>query len=222
MTTETVTPADTTPVTPDARTRTQLAALTVAMLGWGVVSLAQAATRDGFDILRHPLSLLSTGDLGWLQITDFVVAGALAIVGARGLRSALRGTPGGVWAPRLVSAAGVGLVGAGAMVMDPGANFPVGAPADLPLVSWHAYGHMVAGTVTFVSLIAACFVLGHHATRTGRRGAAVVSRVAGLALAAGWAWAMVGGVAGTLTLAIGAITAMVWIAAVAARLRRTA
>jgi hypothetical protein len=32
---------------------------------------------------------------------------------------------------------------------------------------------------------------------------------------------MTGGVAGTLTLAVGAIVAMVWIAAVALRLRRT-
>ena len=73
----------------------------------------------------------------------------LVLVGARGLREALRGTPGGVWAPRLARAAGIGLVAAGVLVMDPGANFPVGAPADLPLVSWHAVrphdrGHRVA------------------------------------------------------------------------------
>jgi hypothetical protein len=220
MTTETVTPADTTPATPDARTRTQLAALTVAMLGWGLVSLAQAATRDGFDILRHPLSLLSTGDLGWLQIANFVVAGVLALVGARGLRTAMRGTPGGVWAPRLVAAAGLGLVAAGFLVMDPGANFPVGAPDDLPLVSWHAVGHMVAGTVSFTALIAACFVLARHLTRTGRRAHAIACRVAGLSLALGWGWAMGGGVAGTLTLAVGAVAAMLALAGVAALVRR--
>ena len=35
-----------------------------------VVSLTQAATRAGFDLTRHPLSALSNGDLGWLQITN--------------------------------------------------------------------------------------------------------------------------------------------------------
>ncbi|MHC1562055.1 DUF998 domain-containing protein [Actinomycetospora sp. C-140] len=224
MSTPTRTPARTPAATavsePDTRAR--LGLLAAGLIGWAVVSTVQAATRAGFDILVHPLSLLSTGDLGWLQIANFVVAGVLTVAGARGLRQALRGTPGGVWAPRLVAASGVGLVLAGAMVMDPGANFPVGAPADLPLVTWHAYGHMVAGTLTFTTLIAACCVLGRHFSRGGRRDLAAASRVAGLALVAGWGWAMVGGASGTLTLAIGAITAMVWVATVALRLRRTA
>jgi hypothetical protein len=204
----------------DDRTRAALGALVVGLPLWGAVSIVQAATREGFDILRHPLSLLATGDLGWLQIANFVLAGVLTFVGASGLRGALRGTPGGVWAPRLARSAGVGLVAAGVLVMDPGANFPVGAPADLPLVSWHAYGHMVAGTVSFTSLIALCFVLGRHLSRTGQRGLSAVSRVAGLGLVIGWMWAMVGGPGGTLTLAVGAIGAMVAVAVVAARLRR--
>ena len=219
MSTSTVTPAASTTAT-DGRTRAALGALAVGPPLWAAVSIVQAATREGFDILRHPLSLLATGDLGWLQIANFVVAGVLTVVGASGLRGALRGTPGGVWAPRLARGAGIGLVAAGVLVMDPGANFPVGAPADLPLVSWHAFGHMVAGTVSFTSLIALCFVLGRHLTRTGQRGLAVVSRVAGLGLATGWAWAIAGGTAGTLTLAIGAIGSLVWVAVVAARLRR--
>ena len=220
MTTTAVAPAVTTTAVTRTRTRRQLAALAVGFPLWAAVSVAQAATREGFDILRHPLSLLSTGDLGWLQITNFVVAGVLAVVGARGLRTALHGTPGGVWAPRFVAAAGIGLVAAGFLVMDPGANFPVGAPDDLPLVSWHAVGHMVAGTVSFTSLIAACFVLARHLTRTGRRGLAIACRVAGLSLALGWGWAMGGGAAGTLTLAVGAIAAMLAVAGVAALVRR--
>jgi hypothetical protein len=219
MTTTAVTTTTASASAADARTRRQLAALAVGFPLWAAVSVAQAATREGFDILRHPLSLLSTGDLGWLQIANFVVAGVLALVGAVGLRTAMRGTPGGVWAPRLVAAAGLGLVAAGFLVMDPGANFPVGAPDDLPLVSWHAVGHMVAGTVSFTALIAACFVLARHLTRTGRRAHAIACRVAGLSLALGWGWAMGGGSAGTLTLAVGAIAAMLAVAGVAALVR---
>jgi hypothetical protein len=84
-------------------------------------------------------------------------------------------------------------------------------------MSWHSYGHMVAGTVTFAALIAACYVLGRHFRRAGRRRDAVASRVAGTALLAGDLWAMSGGTAGSLTLAVGAITAMLWISVVAAR-----
>jgi hypothetical membrane protein len=203
-------------------TRSSLLCAAVAAPLWAVVSLAQAVTRDGFDLTRHPLSALSNGDLGWLQITNFLVAGVLTVVGASGLRRALRATPGGRWAPRLVRVNGLGMIAAGIFVMDPGDGFPVGTPAGLPAtLSWHSYGHMAAGTVTFASLIAACYVLGHHFSRAGDRRSAVASRVAGAALLLGNGWAMSGGRAGSLTLAIGAITAMLWISVVAARRYRS-
>jgi hypothetical protein len=65
---------------------------------------------------------------------------------------------------------------------------------------------------------AACFVLGHHFRDTGRHGMAVASRVAGAALLVGELWAITGGRAGSLTLAIGAITAMLWVSVVCALL----
>ena len=47
-----------------------------------------------------------------------------------------------------------------------------------------------------------------------------LNRLAGTVLLVGNVWAMTGGQAGSLTLAIGAITAMLWVSAVAARLVR--
>ena len=47
------------------------------------VGLTQAFLRDGFDLSRHPLSLLSLGDLGWVQIANFsgaCVASAVAVL----------------------------------------------------------------------------------------------------------------------------------------------
>jgi hypothetical protein len=199
-------------------TRTLLACAAVAGPLWAVVSIAQAATREAFDITRHPLSALSNGSLGWLQIANFVLAGVLTIAGAAGLRRVLRGTRGGTWAPRLVRVYGVALIAAGLLPIDPGAGFPAGTPDTVPTsMSWHSYGHLAAGTVAFACLIAACYVLGSHYRRAGERGAAVLSRIAGTALLAGDLWAMSGAPAGSLTLAIGAITAMVWVAVAAAR-----
>jgi hypothetical membrane protein len=202
-------------------TRSLLACAAVAGPLWSVVALSQAATRDGFDITRHPLSALSNGSLGWLQIANFVVAGLLTLAGAAGLRRALHGTPGGKWAPRLVAANGVGMFAAGIFSMDPADGFPVGTPYGMPAtLSWHSYAHMAAGSVAFLSLIAACYVLARHFRRAGNRGGAVASVVAGTALVIGDGWAMSGGTAGSLTLAVGAITAMLWISTVAARLAR--
>lgn len=40
-----------------------------------IVALLQAFTRAGFDLVRHPACLLSLGDLGWIQIANFVITG---------------------------------------------------------------------------------------------------------------------------------------------------
>ncbi|TDQ46106.1 DUF998 domain-containing protein [Actinorugispora endophytica] len=206
-----------------AATRSLLACAAVAGPLWTVVSLAQAATREGFDLTHHPLSALSNGSLGWLQIANFLVAGALTVAGSVGLRRALGGSPGGTWAPRLVLVNGIGMMAAGVFVMDPANGFPVGTPYGMPeALTWHSYGHMAAGSVAFTALIAACYVLGRHFGRAGDRGRAAASRVAGTALLVGNGWAMTGGAAGSLTLAVGAVTAMLWVSWVAARYRRDA
>ena len=51
-----------------------------------LVGTAQILTREGFDITRHPLSMMSLGDQGWVQILNFLVTGLLVIAGAIGLR----------------------------------------------------------------------------------------------------------------------------------------
>lgn len=45
--------------------------------------LVQALTRDGFDPTYHPLSLLSLGDAGWIQIATFVGTGLLYLTARR-------------------------------------------------------------------------------------------------------------------------------------------
>lgn len=192
-------------------TAIQLRVTTPALIGcavvaaplWAAVSLVQAAVRPGFDITRYPLSMLSTGPDGWVQILNFLVAGVLTVIGGIGLRRVLAGS-----APRLLTVNGVGMVAAGVFSMD---------PPEVTTLSWHSYGHMAAGTVAFASLIAACYVV---ARRLTQRRDKVASYVAGTALLVGDLWAMGGGVAGSLTLAVGAITAMLWMSAVAARYAR--
>ncbi|NUT19827.1 MAG: DUF998 domain-containing protein [Hamadaea sp.] len=199
-------------------TRALLTCAAVSAPLWAAVSLIQAATREGFDLTRHPLSELSTGSLGWLQITNFLVAGLLTVVGAAGLGRVVRSK----WAPRLVRINGLGMMAAGVFVMDPADGFPVGTPAGAPAaLSWHAYGHFLSGTIAFAALIAACYVLGREFSRDGRWTLAVISRITGTATLVGNLWAMTGGKAGSLTLAAGVIPSMLWISAIAARnLRR--
>jgi Protein of unknown function (DUF998) len=123
------------------------------------VGLLQAFTRDGFDLRRHPLSLLSLGGLGWIQITNFVVAGVLYLACAVGMWQVLRPGRSGTWGPLLVGGLGVGLIVAGVFVTDAGAGFPPGAPTGAPQqLSWHGILHEVGLIMAFVSCTAACLV----------------------------------------------------------------
>ncbi|GAA2402412.1 hypothetical protein GCM10010404_70360 [Nonomuraea africana] len=70
------------------------------------VALIQGLTREPFDFTRNTISQLSLGELGWIQVSSFVITALLAIAGSIGLRQALRGAPGGTWAPPLVAVFG--------------------------------------------------------------------------------------------------------------------
>ncbi|MFI5890364.1 DUF998 domain-containing protein [Actinoplanes sp. NPDC051513] len=198
------------------RTRSLLLAGAVAAPLWAAVSLVQAFTRNGFDITRHPLSMLSTGSLGWLQIANFLIAGALMVAGAAGLREVVDSR----WAPRLLAVSGLGMVAAGVFTMDPADGFPAGTPAGPGVLSWHSFAHFASGTIAFGTLIAGCYVLARCFARSGDRRRALASAAAGTALLLGNGWAMSGGRAGSLTLAVGAISAMLWVSAVCAQRRR--
>jgi hypothetical membrane protein len=82
---------------PSAHTKLTNALLVCGMIAgpfYIVVGLIQALTRPGFDILRHDLSLLANGNLGWIQITNLVISGLLVIAFALGMRRVLRGSRG--------------------------------------------------------------------------------------------------------------------------------
>lgn len=135
-----------------------------------VTGAVQVLARDGYDITRHPLSLMSNGDLGWIQITNFVLTGLLVVACAVGMRRVLRPGRGGTWGPRLLGVHGIGLIAAGAFVADPYDGFPPGTPPGMPeTMSWHGALHMVAAMVTFFSLIAVCFVFARLYGSLGRR-----------------------------------------------------
>ncbi|HEX5997379.1 MAG TPA: DUF998 domain-containing protein [Jiangellales bacterium] len=59
-----------------------------------VVVVLQMLTRDGFDISRHPASMLSNGDQGWIQITNFAITGLIFVAAAVGLHRVLGQTKG--------------------------------------------------------------------------------------------------------------------------------
>ncbi|MDQ0893854.1 DUF998 domain-containing protein [Agromyces ramosus] len=165
----------------DPLTRALVAAGVVAGPLFVAVGLAQVFTREGFDLSRHPLSMLALGDAGWVQITNFIVAGVLMLAFAAGVARSLGSGPGRRWAPILFAVYGVGLVLGGAFTADPGLGFPVGTP-DGPPTEWTFHGgvHAVAAPLAFLSLVAVTFVVAHRLRWEGHRAAAATSRVIGV------------------------------------------
>src|ERR1700730_4644474 len=164
---------------PSAASKKTTTTLTRALLAAGVVAGPlfyvmvgiQALTRPGFDIRRHPLSLLSFGDRGWSQIATFVATGLGGVACAAGIRRALRHGRGATWGPLMVGLWGLGLIAAGIFTADPAFGFPPGAPQGTQNhLSCHAVLHGAAFFTTFVSLVVACVVFGRRFARLKRWG----------------------------------------------------
>jgi hypothetical protein len=136
-----------------------------------VVGLLQMLSRDGFDPTRHPLSLLSLGGLGWIQISNFVVAGLLFVASAVGMRRVLRPGRGGTWGPLLIGVYGAGLIMGGVFVADPALGFPPGTPEGTPdQLSWHGMLHAIAPVLASLALVAACLVFARRFAALRQRG----------------------------------------------------
>jgi Protein of unknown function (DUF998) len=211
LTTSGTTASDTTGTT---LTRALLTCGVIAGPLYVVVALLQVLFRDGFDLSRHPLSLLSLGDWGWIQITNFVVGGLMAIGFAIGLRRVLRPGRGATWAPLLVGGYGLGLIAGGAFVADPALGFPPGTPEGIPAhFSWHGLLHAFAPPLASLSLIAACFVLVRRFVGLGQRGWATYSALTGVACLALAAWPNQQSV--SIRLAVAILISWTWVSALA-------
>src|SRR5688500_16313803 len=164
-------------------TKLLLACGVIGALGFIAVFMIAGALRPDYDPLHNFVSSLSIRDAGWVQIANFVVTGILMVACAVGLRRALFPGRASTWGPILIGVFGLGLVGAGVFVTDPGYGYPPGAPSGVPTMpSWHGTLHNLVSPIVFGSLSAACFVFARrYFAEPGSRVWAGYSFVTGLA-----------------------------------------
>ena len=173
-----------------------------------VTWLGQALVRDGFDLTRHPASILVNGPGGWVQVANFLVCGVLTVAAGVGL---VRADPAQRGVGRAVGLYGLGLVAGGVFHADPADGFPPGTP-ETTGVSWHGLLHLVGGSIGFVGFVVAAVLAGRLSRRRGHVGWSRYSLVTGVgflaafvgiasgsgsrvtvvafsvAVVAGWAW----------------------------------
>ena len=208
---------------------------TKALLAYGIlagpiyigVGILEILLREGFDLTRHDLSLMSNGSFGWIHIGLMVGTGLLTILGAIGTHRAMHTGRASTWGPRLIAVYGLGLIGAGLFVADPANGFPPGTPGGLPnAVSINSLLHIISGGFGFLALIAACFVFARRfaglrqpvwAAASVATGVIFFAAFVGIASGSAGDAATVASV--TIAFSIAVVIAWSWISVLFARLR---
>lgn len=207
------------------------ARVTRSLLGWGAVAgpfyvavvLGQALLRPGFSLAHDDASLLANGSLGWIQVANFLLTGAMVVACAVGVRRALGRGGAATGGALLLTLFGLGMIGAGIFVADPMNGFPPGTPAGRPhAVSVHGVLHIVSAGVGFLGLAAACVAIAQLFAREGRRTWAWSSRLTGVLFLAGFAGLAFGSDSAAVVLGFWAVLLLAWgwLAALAVRLYR--
>ena len=190
-----------------------------ALLAMGVVgpplfvaiAFVEGVTRRAYDPVRLPISLLALGDLGWMQVANFLVFGSLTFGFAVGLRRATVGQPDcSRWGPPLIAAFALGIIAAGLFRADPGGGYPPGVSAG----SGTGTLHDLATLTIFVALTAAGATFALAFRRAGRTTWARYSAISAVLVAVGFGLTIaayhgegelgrVGGVVQRLTILVG-------------------
>jgi hypothetical membrane protein len=148
-----------------------------------VTLFIEGFTRAQYNWLRFPISSLSIGPQGWMQITNFIITGSLIVLLGMGLRLSLEPhARGSVWGPIVVAIAGVGLIGAGVFVSDPVFGYPPDQPLVLKQFTTHGHFHDFFSMFWFIGLPTACVVLARRFLGLGETGWAVYSILSGIGM----------------------------------------
>lgn len=193
------------------------AAATRSLLGWGVVagpfyllvSVLHALFKPGFDFSRHALSLLMVTDTGWIQRANLILVGVMVIAAAFGFGRAMDGRR-GAWVRALLIIYSGALIGSGVFAPDPMGGFPAGADET---VTTSGLLHLAFGAVGFVALGVAAIVFAGWCRSRRRRGAGILSLIAGIVVIAGFAGggALSQSSAGVLLLWIAVLAGFAWL-----------
>ena len=151
-------------------TRALLACGVVAGPMYVTVTMAEALTRDGFDLRQHRFSWLTTGDLGWIHQSNMVLVGVLTVLLAVGVRQMVRTGRGAVWGPRLLGLFGVAYIIGGMLRADPVAGFPPGTTPEMVHTTWQGAVQNASRGASSLLLIATSLVIAGWFAAEGRRG----------------------------------------------------
>src|SRR4029079_14691097 len=134
------------------------------------VTMAEALTRDGFDLRQHRFSWLTTGDLGWIHQSSMVLVGMLTVLFAIGVGRMVRTGRGVVGGPGLLGLFAIAYIIGGVLRADPVAGFPPGTTPEMVHTTWQGRGQNASRGASSLLLIATSLVIAGRFAAEGRRG----------------------------------------------------
>jgi hypothetical protein len=182
-------------------------------------------TRDGFDFTRHYWSLLANGDLGWVQMANYLLTGLMLVAFSVGLRRAIRPGLADRWAPALVGVFGAGMAAAGIFTADSYGDFPFLPTLDgAQGTSGPGLLHFAALCVGSAAVAAACFALARKFAVDGATWLARFSAVTAVVVLVGLLPSIAtfpGNAVNNVRFTLVVVFVLGWIATVAAHLHRS-
>jgi hypothetical protein len=148
------------------------------------VFLIEGARRPDYKPLRHPVSSLSLGPQGRVQVANFATTGALYVAGSAGLARSPGQAACGRIAAVALGATGLGLLGSAVFRTDPVSGYPPGTPDAPAETTATGTMHTVAALPIFLGIPAAAFACAWRFHRSGRAGWAAYSAVTGASVLA--------------------------------------
>jgi len=144
----------------------------------------EGARRPGYKPLRHPVSSLSLGPQGWVQVANFATTGMLYVAASAELARSPGQATGGRIAAAALGATGLGLLGSAVFRTDPVSGYPPETPDAPAEITATGTMHTVAALPIFLGIPAAAFACAWRFHRGGRPGWAAYSAVTGASMLA--------------------------------------
>lgn len=173
------------------------------------VFLVLGAVKPGYDATARFVSEGSIGELGWIQIVNFVVLGTALLAFAAALWNSYGDEVSGRIGAGLMAAVSVCLILSGVFVTDSGTK----------IVSRHGLVHVLAGMVVFGGLMLACLAFAWRLRANGEF--AAYSVATGLFIPMGFVMTPAAGRWTGLAQRVLIIVAWTWITVLAWRLATT-
>ena len=126
--------------------------------------IIEGATRVDYNPIRHPISSLSIGSLGWTQVVNFEITGLLVVLFAFAVWRMFRIQRVTAWGSLLIGIIGIGLIGAGIFIADPLNGYPLNT-LDNSVSTIHGMYHNLFSLFVFIGLPVACFVFSRYFAR---------------------------------------------------------